>query len=63
MASYVCSRRPANPAFSVSTRGLGAGVGNGFCSRLFDDTFDVITVASSSMQSSADEHTLLGYDK
>ena len=63
MALYVSRRNPANPAFSVFTRWLSACALNDFHGRLLDETLEMITVASSSLLLSADEHTLMGYDE
>jgi hypothetical protein len=63
MASYMSRRKPANPALSVFSRWSSACSLNDLRDRLLDDTLEMITVASSSMSSSADEHTLRGYDE
>ena len=63
MASYVSRRKPANPVLLVVMRWLSACALNDRRDRLLDDTLDMITVASSSMSLSADEHTLMGYDE
>ncbi len=60
MASYVSRGKPENPALSVFTRWSSACALNDRHDRLLDDTLEMITVASLSMSSSADEHTLMG---
>ena len=64
MASYVSRRNPANPAFSVFTRWLRARALNDCRECLVFVTLEMTTVASSSTSlTSADEHTLMGYDE
>lgn len=63
MASCVCRRMPANPTFSRGTWGCGDCVGRDVFVRLCGETLETRTVASSSMVSSAEEHTLVGYDE
>jgi hypothetical protein len=64
MASYVSRRNPASPACSVFTRWLSACALNDCHERFLDNTLEMITVSSSSVSStSADKHTLMGYDE